>query len=105
MLACIHISVRKVSFDDTTFWMTLSQQNQAAQRRAVVRRSTRKAIAFYACHILVRSKLRAMASQIAVPGDGPAMRGGLTPLTPRSVVSAIARKRARHPTLGVYAPE
>jgi hypothetical protein len=57
----------------------LSPLAKAARRRAVVRRSGRRVAALYACHIRERSDRRTKPNQIAVPGGGPSMRGGLWP--------------------------
>jgi hypothetical protein len=42
-------------------------------------------MSLYGGNIRTKLRLRAHGSQIAVPGDGPAMRGGLAPLIPRLV--------------------
>jgi hypothetical protein len=52
---------------------------KAAQRRAAVRRCYLEAMSLYAGHIRAKFRLSASGSQIAVPGGGPAMRGGLRP--------------------------
>jgi hypothetical protein len=44
-------------------------------------------MSLYGGNIRATPKLRAHGSQIAVPGGGPAMRGGLAPLIPRLVFS------------------
>ncbi|MEQ8901233.1 MAG: hypothetical protein RID62_08435, partial [Roseovarius sp.] len=49
-----------------------------AHRRAAVRRSYLSCLALYISQIRKTSERRAGCSQIAVPGGGPAMRGGLT---------------------------
>jgi hypothetical protein len=52
---------------------------KAAQRWAAVRRSGLEAMSLYGGNVRTKSKLSAGCSQIAVPGGGPAMRGGLRP--------------------------
>jgi hypothetical protein len=54
-------------------------ETQAAQRWAVVRRSTRRAISLYAGQIRAKLRLSTGCSQIAVPGGGPLRRGALRP--------------------------
>jgi hypothetical protein len=54
----------------------LSPPRQAAQRRAVVRRSNRRRPAVYPGQGRTPSTGHACGGQIAVPGGGPAMRGG-----------------------------
>jgi hypothetical protein len=52
---------------------------KAAQRRAAVRRFNLEAMSLYGGKIRAKFRLSAGCSQIAVPGGGPAMRGGLRP--------------------------
>jgi hypothetical protein len=52
---------------------------KAAQRWAAVRRFNLEAMSLYGGNVPAKPKLSASGSQIAVPGGGPAMRGGLRP--------------------------
>src|SRR6056297_3257827 len=52
----------------------------AAHRRAAVRRSNDWFMALYPCQIRKTYERGTQICQIAVPGGGPAMRGGLRPL-------------------------
>jgi hypothetical protein len=74
-------------------------REKAAQRWAAVRRSDLEAMSLYGGNIRTKLRLCAGCSQIAGPGGGPAMRGGLTPLIPRLVrgASDALLWKAAHP--------